>query len=36
MPWLRFPVLLIKPDVPIAGIRLSDRLHGKAHGGVPN
>ncbi len=28
--------MLIKPDVPIAGIRLSDRLHGKAHGGVPN
>jgi hypothetical protein len=23
----------IKPDVPISGIRLSDQLHRKAHGG---
>jgi uracil-DNA glycosylase len=23
-PWLRFPSPLIKPDVPISGIRLSD------------
>src|ERR1044071_6353154 len=30
---LRFPSSLIKPDVPISGIRLSDQLHRKAHGG---
>ena len=28
----RFPSPLIKPDVPISGIRLSDWLHRKAHG----
>jgi hypothetical protein len=32
---LRFSSPLIKPDVPIAGIRLSDRLHCEAHGGGP-
>ena len=31
----RFPSPLIKPDVPISGIRLSDWLHRKAHGGGP-
>ena len=30
---LRFPSPLIKPDVPISGIRLSDWLHCTAHGG---
>ena len=35
LPWLRFPSPLIEPDVPISGIRLSDWLHGKAHGGRP-
>src|SRR5262249_35430215 len=29
---LRFPSPLIKPNVPISGIRLSDWLHHKAHG----
>jgi hypothetical protein len=28
---LRFPSPLIKPDVPISGIRLSDELHREAH-----
>src|SRR2546429_6294807 len=28
---LRFPSPLIEPDVPISGIRLSDRLHREAH-----
>ena len=32
---LRFPSPLIEPDVPISGIRLSDWLHRKAHGGRP-
>jgi hypothetical protein len=32
---LRFSSPLIKPDVPISGIRLSDRLHCEAHGGGP-
>jgi hypothetical protein len=31
---LRFPCPLIKPDVRISRIRLSDWLHGKAHGGA--
>jgi hypothetical protein len=31
-PTPRFPSPLIKPDVPISGIRLSDWLHRKAHG----
>jgi hypothetical protein len=31
----RFPSPLIKPDVPISGIRLSDQLHREAHGGGP-
>jgi hypothetical protein len=31
----RFPSPLIKPDVPISGIRLSDWLHPEAHGGGP-
>src|SRR3954447_12857618 len=31
----RFPSPLIKPDVRIARIRLSDWLHRKAHGGGP-
>ena len=31
---LRFPSPLIEPDVPISGIRLSDRLHREAHGGT--
>jgi hypothetical protein len=31
----RFPSPLIKPDVPISGIRLSDRLHLAAVGGAP-
>ncbi len=35
LPWLRFPSPLIEPDVPISGIRLSDWLHRKAHGGRP-
>jgi hypothetical protein len=30
-PTPRFPSPLIEPDVPISGIRLSDRLHRKAH-----
>jgi len=29
---LRFLSSLIKPDVPISGIRLSDQLHREAHG----
>ena len=33
---LRFPSPLIKPDVPISGIRLSDWLHRKAHGRSTN
>lgn len=32
---LRFPSPLIKPDVRFARIRLSDWLHGEAHGGAP-
>jgi hypothetical protein len=32
---LRFPPPLIKPDVPISGIRLSDWLHRIAFGGGP-
>jgi hypothetical protein len=28
----RFPSPLIKPDVPVSSIRLSDRLHQLAHG----
>ena len=32
---LRFPSPLIKPDVRISRIRLSDWLHLEAHGGVP-
>ncbi len=35
LPWPRFPFPLIEPDVPISGIRLSDWLHRKAHGGRP-
>ena len=35
LPWPRFPSPLIEPDVPISGIRLSDWLHRKAHGGRP-
>ena len=31
----RFPSPLIKPDVPISSIRLSDRLHHRAHGSGP-
>jgi hypothetical protein len=31
----RFPSPLIEPDVPIASIRLSDRVHQPAHGRVP-
>jgi hypothetical protein len=31
----RFPSPLIKPDVPISSIRLSDRLHRMAHGEWP-
>jgi hypothetical protein len=31
----RFPSPLIKPDVQISRIRLSDRLHLTAHGGAP-
>jgi hypothetical protein len=31
----RFPSPLIKPDVPISSIRLSDRLHRKTHGERP-
>jgi hypothetical protein len=30
----RFPSPLIKPDVPISGIRLSDRLHRNARDGT--
>jgi hypothetical protein len=33
-PTLRFPSPLIKPDVPISGIRLSGWLHRKAHDGA--
>ena len=36
LPWLRFLSPLIKPDVPISGIRLSDRLHRKAHDTRPS
>ncbi len=36
LPWLRFPSPFIEPDVPISGIRLSDWLHRKAHGGRPS
>ncbi len=36
LPWPRFPSPLIEPDVPISGIRLSDWLHRKAHGGRPS
>ncbi len=32
---LRCPSPLIEPDVPISGIRLSDRLHRTAHVGRP-
>ena len=35
-PWLRFLSPLIKPDVPISGIRLSDWLHRKAHDTRPS
>ncbi len=35
LPWPRFPSPLIEPDVPISGIRLSDWLLRKAHGGRP-
>ena len=35
-PSLRFHFPLIKPDVPISGIRLSDRLHCNAHGRALN
>ena len=31
-PALRFPSPLIKPNVPISGIRLSDWFHREAHG----
>ena len=31
----RFPSPLIKPDVPVSSIRLSDRLHQLAHGSGP-
>jgi hypothetical protein len=31
-PTLRFPSPLIKPNVPISGIRLSDWFHREAHG----
>jgi hypothetical protein len=31
LPWLRFLSPLIKPDVPISGIRLSDWLHRRVH-----
>ena len=34
-PTLRFPSPLIKPNVPISGIRLSDWLQHKAHDGRP-
>ena len=33
-PTLRFPSPLIEPDVPIAGIRLSDWFHREAHAGA--
>jgi len=33
-PTPRFPSPLIKPDVPISGIRLSDRLHRNARDGT--
>jgi hypothetical protein len=36
LPTLRFPSPLIKPNVPISGIRLSDWLHREAHGESPN
>jgi hypothetical protein len=32
MATLRFLSPLIKPDMPISGIRLSDQLHREAHG----
>jgi len=32
----RFPSPLIKPDVPVSSIRLSDRLHQLAHGSGPD
>ncbi len=35
LPWLRFPSPLIKPDVRNYRIRLSDRLHHKAHDARP-
>jgi hypothetical protein len=35
-PTLRFPSPLIKPNVPISGIRLSDWFHREAHGEQPN
>ena len=31
----RFPSPLIEPDVPVASIRLSDRIHQLAHGRAP-
>jgi hypothetical protein len=34
LPTLRFPSPLIKPDVPISGIRLSDWLHRTVRDGV--
>jgi hypothetical protein len=33
--WPRFPFPLIEPDVRIARIRLSDRIHRQAHGRAP-
>ncbi len=36
VPLLRFLSPLIKPDVPISGIRLSDWLHHKAHDTRPS
>ena len=36
-PWLRFHIPLIEPDVQISRIRLSDKTHAFAHGGLlPN
>jgi hypothetical protein len=35
LPWPCFPSALIEPDVRISGIRLSNWLHRKAHGGRP-
>ena len=35
-PWLRLPSPLIKPDVRISRIRLSDWLHLEAHGRAPS